>query len=123
VVSFVLDANLSIETARFLNQSLGLDVVHLATLELMHLGDYEIVLFAQAEGRVIITFDLDFGHIHRGRTFGRFGFILLRLSEQSIESVNQRLHKFFTDLPDMNVLIDSITVLEDKRSRVGLFAD
>lgn len=123
MVSFVLDANLSIETARFLNQSLGLDVIHLANLELMHHDDFEIVLFAQAEGRVIITFDLDFGHIHRSRTLGRFGFILLRLTDQSIELVNERLHQFFTDLPDMNVLVDSITVLEDKRSRIGLFAD
>lgn len=74
-----------------------------------------MVSLAQTEERVIITFDRDLGEIfHRGHR-GRFGVILLRLSDQTIESVNARLDYFFRFEATSIPLSKSLVVLTDDR--------
>ena len=60
---FLLDANISPETAEFLRTTLGLDAVALPR-EQLTLKDPEIVALAKVQGRVIVTFDLDFGELY-----------------------------------------------------------
>ncbi|MDX1984588.1 MAG: DUF5615 family PIN-like protein [Bryobacteraceae bacterium] len=45
-------------------RQLGHDAVHLRDQGLMRMVDADIVEKALAEGRVVLTFDLDFGLVH-----------------------------------------------------------
>jgi predicted nuclease of predicted toxin-antitoxin system len=61
-VKFLLDMGLARSTATFLRIQ-GYDAVHLREEGLRRLEDHEIIEKARAEGRVILTHDLDFGRI------------------------------------------------------------
>ncbi|MGH2615140.1 MAG: DUF5615 family PIN-like protein [Thermomicrobiales bacterium] len=114
----LLDANLSPETAAFLRATFGFDVVDLLSLGLSHLKDSEIVEMAKREGRVIITFDLDFGEIYHRRERGRFGAIVLRLEDQTVEATNLALGRFLANLAATVPLERSLVVLDEARVRI-----
>jgi predicted nuclease of predicted toxin-antitoxin system len=59
---FLLDMGLAQRTAEYLRGH-GYDAVHLREQGLQRLSDQSIVAKALAEGRVILTHDLDFGRI------------------------------------------------------------
>ena len=59
---FLVDMGLARATVAFLRAG-GHDAVHLRGLALQRLGDDEIVLMSVAEGRIVLTHDLDFGRI------------------------------------------------------------
>ena len=115
---FLLDANLSPETAAFLRRTYRFDVVDLLTLGLSHLTDRQIVAMAKREARVVITFDLDFGKIYHRWEHGQFGTIVLRLEDQTVESVNRALSRFFADDAGMEELNRSLVVLDESRVRI-----
>jgi predicted nuclease of predicted toxin-antitoxin system len=118
VTSFLLDANLSPESARYLAVAFGLDVTDLISQGLGHLRDQEVVELAKREDRVIITFDLDIGEIYHRRNRGRFGVILLRLDDQTVEAVNRVLDRFFRSEAATIALERSLVVIDDRRVRV-----
>jgi hypothetical protein len=70
---FLLDANLSPETAAFLTQTFGYDVASLLTLSRGTIPDKDVVAMAKDEDRVVITLDQDFGEIYHLRERGRIG--------------------------------------------------
>jgi predicted nuclease of predicted toxin-antitoxin system len=115
---FLLDANLSPETAAFLRATFGFDVVDLLSLSLPHLSDHEIVALAMHKGRIVITFDLDFGEIYHRRERGRFGVIKLRLEDQTVEGANRALGQFFANLAATVPLERSLVVLDETRARI-----
>ena len=92
-MKFLLDANISHETANFLRQ-FNFDVKSLIEANLSHLTDAEVVELAKKEKRIIITFDLDFAEIFYFLEQKHFGVIILRLKDQRVESVNQVLGSF-----------------------------
>lgn len=96
MVKFLLDANLSPRTARYLVQTLGLDVVSLLTQHLGTLHDSEVVRLAKREGRVIVTFDGDFAERYWHAVPDPPGVIYLRLAKESqfVPEVNQILERF-----------------------------
>ena len=49
---------------------------------------------AVREGRVILTHDLDFGEIYYFAEEGQVGILVLRLRQQTVESVNDVLERF-----------------------------
>ena len=55
--------------------------------------DEEVYNLALRERRIIITFDLDFGEIYHFSK-NKIGVIILRLEDQTVESVNKVLEKF-----------------------------
>ena len=71
---FLLDVNLSSQTAAFLCETFAFDVVRSTPPEL---ADEEIVAIAQREQRVIVTLDQDFGEIYYLRERGRVGVLVL----------------------------------------------
>lgn len=115
---FLLDANLSPETTTYLRSTFGLDVVDLLTLGLSHLTDHEVVARAKSEGRVVITFDLDFGQIYHRWERGQIGAIILRLEDQTVESVHRSLGKFFLNVADTIHLEHSLVVADETRVRI-----
>jgi predicted nuclease of predicted toxin-antitoxin system len=119
VSTFLLDENLSPETGAYLTSVFGFDVTDIITEKLRNITDLEIVAYAKVQRRVIITFDLDFGEIYHLRERGNLGVVILRLEDQTVESVNRALERFFrVDAPSID-LDHSLVVIEEKRVRVN----
>ena len=93
-LQFLLDANISPETAIFL-RSFGFEVKSLIEAGLGGINDAEVAKIAEREKRVIITFDLDFGEMYFFASKKKFGVIVLRLDDQRVETVNAVLKRFF----------------------------
>jgi predicted nuclease of predicted toxin-antitoxin system len=93
MISFLADENISPETADFLN-SLGYSCHSLRRDGPRRLSDSKVVALAKQEGRVILTHDLDFGQIYYLAEQGQIGVLVLRLRNQTVESVNQVLERF-----------------------------
>ncbi len=110
--------DLSPETREHLSTQHGLDVVDLITSRQAGLSDAEVVALAKAEGRVIVTFDLDFGEIYHFAERGKIGVIVLRLDDQTVESVNRVLDSFFTSVAGGIDLDRSLVILDGRRTRV-----
>lgn len=87
---FLLDANLSRETEAFL-QSLGYEAKTVAQFGLNYAKDAEIVKFAQKHGYIIVTLDIDFGEIYYFFSQPEIGIVILKLKDQTIESVNKAM--------------------------------
>ncbi|MDP3989049.1 MAG: DUF5615 family PIN-like protein [bacterium] len=91
MLRFLLDANISHETALFLRDS-GFDVETVHQHGLRHASDLEIAQKAHELERMIVTFDLDFGEIYRFTVPG-ISVLVLRIRNQTVESVNYYLGK------------------------------
>jgi predicted nuclease of predicted toxin-antitoxin system len=109
---FLLDANLSPETGQYLIASFGVDVLALAGQRFSRLTDSAVVSLAQQEQRVIITLDKDFGELYHRWEGGQLGVIILRLRDESIESVNAALGRFFRTQASEIDLEHSFVVLD-----------
>lgn len=118
MIKLLLDANQSPETRKYLIKTFHFDVVDIVTEGKTHLDDEEIVSWAKKESRVIVTFDLDFGEIYHLREKGKLGVIILRLEDQTVESVVRRLHKFFKEETENIDLNTSLVVIEESRIRI-----
>lgn len=90
MLKFLLNGNLSIETKYFLEE-LGYSVKTIAEFGLRNAEDIEIIQFAQKNNYIIITFDLDFGEIYYFANPSKIGIIVLKLGDQTIESVDEAL--------------------------------
>lgn len=115
---FLLDANLSPETGKYLRETFGFDVIDLISEKKVYLPDEEVAVFAKNEKRIIITFDLDFGEIYHFKEKGKPGIIVLRLRDQTVESVNKALYRFFTTEAKTIKLGSSLVLVEEERIRI-----
>ena len=78
----------------FLEEAFDFDVAHVRAYYSLYpsgLSDEDIVAIAKRERRVVVIFDLDFGEIYCLRERGAFGALVLRLRDQTAESVNRTL--------------------------------
>jgi len=80
-MKLLADAHISRAMIAFL-QSLGHDVVHVATIA-PRMSDSTILRLAATEGRVVLTSDRDFGELCFLRLIPSAGVVLLRLSSPS----------------------------------------
>jgi len=117
MTKFLLDANLSPETQLFLEKTFGFDVASLLAQQRGQIPDEDVVELAKEQKRVVITFDQDFGEIYHFKEKGKFGAIVLRLEDQTVESVNQLLGEFFTQQQEID-LENSLVILEKGKVRV-----
>jgi predicted nuclease of predicted toxin-antitoxin system len=115
---FLLDANLSPLTREYLAATIGFDVVDLLSSGRHGLRDAAVVALAKEQGRVVITFDLDLGEIYHRYERGTLGVIMLRLEDQTVESVNDVLDRFFRTQAQTIALDRSLVVLEAHRVRI-----
>ncbi len=115
---FLLDANLSPETRKYLVEEFKLDIIDLISKEKSSLSDEAVVRLAKRERRVIITFDLDFGEIYYLSERGKIGVVVLRLRDQTVESVNKTLYKFFQNEADDINLDKSLVILDENKVRI-----
>lgn len=85
-MKFLADMGISPSIIRRLREQ-GYDAVHLYEQGLMRLADEDILRKAQAEGRILLTHDLDFGEL---LAFSKQEFpsvIIFRLSDMRPENV------------------------------------
>ena len=90
---FLLDANISPETAVFL-RSFGFDAESLIEKGLGGLSDAEVARRSRQDDRVLVTFDLDFGELYYFSSPKKFSVVVLRLDDQRVENVNSVLGEF-----------------------------
>ena len=118
MLRFLLNANLSHETAEFLN-NLGHDAKIVAQFGLERAEDTEIVKKAIGEKRIILTFDLDFGKIFYFSSRKKFSVIVLKLRDQTVESVNETLDWVLkTKLLEKKEFKNSLIIVQERRIRV-----
>jgi predicted nuclease of predicted toxin-antitoxin system len=93
------------------------EAVHLRDEGLIRLPDPKIAAKAVAEGRIVLTFDLDFGDILA--TAGSEGpsVVIFRLRDQTPAAVNPRLFRVIAECAE-ELTSGAIVIVEDERFRV-----
>ena len=89
-MTFLADMGVSMTTVSALRQ-LGHNVVHLREQGLLRMEDPGIVAKARSEGRIVLTFDLDFGEIMALSKTASPSVILFRMRNQTPRFVTPRL--------------------------------
>ncbi len=112
---FLTDQDVYAITIRFLC-SLGHDVVTAAQLGLAQADDLELLRVAQAQGRIFVTRDRDFGGLVFVLGSGA-GVIYLRIVPSTQTAVHAELERILT-LYDEQELQGSFVVIEPGRHRI-----
>lgn len=89
-MKFLADMGLARRTVSFLRAQ-GYDAIHLREQQLQRLPDEEIIAKARAEGRIILTHDLDFGRIIALSRAKKPSVITFRLKDMRPVQVNEYL--------------------------------
>ena len=113
---FLLDMNLSPVIAGQLNAE-GHDAVHALNAGYGELSDQEIFARAAAEGRIVVTFDLDFGEIAGLADPPGSGIIMLRLRQAHRPHLWDRLCVAIAEASDA-LSEGAVVLVEDARIRV-----
>lgn len=114
---FLLDENISHETARHLS-ALGHDCATAQDLNLLGVDDERIVAMAAKENRMLITLDADFGEIFYFGAAHKIGIIILRIRDQRIKSVNSVLAHFLATETFKNEVKDSLFIIDENTVRI-----
>jgi len=118
VLKLLLDANLSPKTRKYLEKKFDFNVIDLITENKYGMTDEQVIKLAKKEKRIIITFDLDFGEIYYFNERGKVGTIVLRLENQTVESINKVLDKFFQKEAKNIDLERSLVVIDENKIRI-----
>ena len=118
MLKFLLDANISPETAEFL-KSLGHEAKTVAQFGLEKAEDIEIAKKAAKEKRILITLGLDFGEIFYFSIKEKIWVIVLKLRNQTVESVNKTLNWLLkTKILDQKEYQNTLLIVEEGTIRV-----
>jgi predicted nuclease of predicted toxin-antitoxin system len=115
-MKLLLDMGVAPRTADYLN-GLGHDVVHLRSRGLQLLADREVVRLAESEGRVVVTFDLDYARIIALQRLARPSVILFRLESYTTDGVNATLERLLADYAN-ELQEGAILVVDPQRVRL-----
>ena len=120
MTSFLLDANLSQKTARYLEMQLGLDVVSIQRQRLGKIPDRDVIQMARSSRRVIVTLDRDFAEFFFRTRNPRVGIIYLDLPNElrHIPEINQLLANFFESHASSIDLERSLVVLTETEVQI-----
>lgn len=95
----------------------GHDAVHLRDECLIQLPDSAITAKAVAEGRIVLTFDLDFGDILAAAGSEAPSVVIFRLRNQTPGAVNPRLFRVIGDCAE-ELALGAIVIVEDHGFRL-----
>ncbi len=90
MIQLIADENIPIETVKLL-KSCGIDII-LATEISRGLSDRSLLEAARQKGRIIITFDQDFGQLIFKEKLKTNGLILLRFIPKSPQQIAKRVN-------------------------------
>jgi len=117
-MKFLADMGVSQRTVLWLRQ-MGHDAVHLREEKLHKLPDEQILEKGLREGRIVLTFDLDFGEIMAKAGSSCPSVIIFRLADGTPMNVNTHLQKVLQDNSDQ-LAAGAIISVEEKKHRVRL---
>lgn len=89
MTKFLADENIPIKTVKALKQK-GIDIIAISEISL-GLSDRELLNLANRQGRVIITFDSDFGKLAFKEKLKAKGIVLLRFIPRSPQQIAKRI--------------------------------
>jgi predicted nuclease of predicted toxin-antitoxin system len=115
-MKFLVDMALSPKTAQFLRE-LGYVAVRASEIGLAKATDEEIMDYAINNDMVVITADLDFGHILAHTKGNKPSVIIFRLKNPSVDNVNIRLSSILPLVKD-SLKRGSIVIVEDNKVRI-----
>ena len=115
-MKFLADMGVSLTTVEALRAA-DHDTVHLRDEGLIRLPDPEIAAKAEAERRIVLTFDLDFGGILAAAHSGAPSVVIFRLRNQTPDAVNPRLFRVINDCA-AELASGAIVIVEDDGFRV-----
>ncbi|HEX3654875.1 MAG TPA: DUF5615 family PIN-like protein [Pirellulales bacterium] len=113
---FLADMGVSQQVVQWLRAG-GHDAVHLRDEGLQRLPNGEIFQTADREGRIVLTFDLDFGEIVAASAGQVVSVIVFRLRNARSDFVIQRLSAAL-EHASSDLVQGAIVVVEDSRHRV-----
>jgi predicted nuclease of predicted toxin-antitoxin system len=113
---FLADMGVSLQVVEWL-RGRGDDVVHLRDQGLERLPNGEIFDKATAEGRIVLTFDLDFGEIVALSRGSRTSVVVFRLRNARAGHVIARLERVLEESSDA-LARGAVVIVEDGRHRV-----
>jgi predicted nuclease of predicted toxin-antitoxin system len=113
---FLADAGISPKTVEFLRR-MGHDAVHVREIGMQRAPDLLLVEKAKAEGRVVLTFDLDFGEILAMGVATQPSVLLFRLTDERSDSVNRRIEVVLAEQSD-TIMSGALILIEDLRYRI-----
>jgi predicted nuclease of predicted toxin-antitoxin system len=115
-MNFLADMGVSMTTVTALRQ-VGHNVKHLREEGLMRLEDPKIVAKARSEGRIILTFDLDFSEIMALSNTTSPSVILFRMRNHTPQVVTPRLLLVIDDCQD-ELIAGAFVTVEDSGYRL-----
>ncbi len=115
-MKFLADMGISMSIVEFLRKY-GHEVVHLREQGLEKLPDDMILDKARNEGRILLTFDLDFGDLLSTNLQPLPSVIIFRLQNQTPSAVMPRLLETLSNC-SAELLAGSIVIVEDFRYRL-----
>ena len=113
-MNFLLDENAELRIAGFLRDK-GHDVKVIAHDFPASLSDDDVLSIAQAEGRILITGDRDFGELIFLQQLPHSGVIFFRLGDQSLDTKLRLLERILQDHADH---VNEFFVVTDRSIRI-----
>lgn len=113
---FLVDMCVDVRVAQWL-RGRGDDAVHLREVGLQRLANGAIFDKAEAEGRVVVTMDLDFGEIAALSRQRRASVILMRLRDVRLSHVVARLEAVLAS-SGARLQEGVVLIVEDARHRI-----
>jgi len=114
-MKFLLDQDVYAITERYI-RGLGYDVVLAAEIGLSRADDEELLKEAQAQERIFVTRDRDYGHLVFVQGAGS-GVIYLRMIPSTFDEVHKELKKVLSDYSPED-LSKAFVVVEAKGHRI-----
>lgn len=115
-MKFLADMGISLRTVMWL-RSRGDDVVHLRDEGLQRLPDNEILIKARAEGRILLTVDLDFAQLLAVSGDSLPNVILFRLGNENYDAINERLTQILPECQE-DLALGAIISVSNETFRV-----
>ena len=107
------DENIPLSVVKFLKKE-GHDVVTLYDLNKRGISDIEVVETAEKDDRIILTLDLDFGHMYYFSEHAKINIMVVRPKIIFPENIIKCLNKFF----DLNIKSKGLIVISEKKVRI-----
>jgi len=115
---FLADAGISPKTIEFLRRG-GHDAVHVRELAMQRSSDRALADRARTDGRILLTFDLDFGAVLALGVVDRPSVVIFRLSDERADAVNRRLEAVLAEQA-ATLASGALVLVEDSRYRIRL---
>lgn len=115
-MKFFLDENVDLRLVPFLT-SLGHDVSSVRSRSLRGQPDDKLLELATQENRILLTHGRDFGELVFRRRMPHSGIVLLRLKDDSVENIQNRLRHVLTHYAEDQFRHFIVVSQEDVRVR------